>query len=64
MSFPTDAARTFTNSLTEVLRDGARALPERAVQAEVAEFLAHGARGGTRKRKANGSYKHAVNHNS
>ena len=31
---------TFTNSLTEVLRDGARALLTRAVEAEVADFLA------------------------
>jgi len=31
---------TFTDSLTEVLRNGARALLVRAVEAEVAEFLA------------------------
>ena len=31
---------TFTDSLTEVLRNGARALLTRAVEAEVAEFLA------------------------
>ena len=31
---------TFTNSLTEVLRNGARALLAQAVEAEVAEFLA------------------------
>jgi hypothetical protein len=31
---------TFTDSLTEVLRSGARALLTRAVEAEVAEFLA------------------------
>jgi hypothetical protein len=30
---------TFTDSLTEVLREGARALLARAVEAEVAEFL-------------------------
>ena len=31
---------TFTDSLTEVLREGARALLARAVEAEVADFLA------------------------
>jgi len=31
---------TFTDSLTEVLRNGARALLAQAVEAEVAEFLA------------------------
>ena len=31
---------TFTDSLTEILRDGARALLTQAVEAEVAEFLA------------------------
>ena len=30
----------FTDSLTEILRSGARALLSRAVEAEVAEFLA------------------------
>ena len=30
---------TFTESLTEILRSGARALPTQAVEAEVADFL-------------------------
>jgi putative transposase len=39
--FPLAQPGTFTDSLTEVLRQGARALLARAVEAEVAEFLAH-----------------------
>ena len=38
--FPLAQPGTFTDSLTEVLRNGARALLARAVEAEVAEFLA------------------------
>jgi putative transposase len=38
--FPLAQPGTFTDSLTEVLRTGARALLARAVEAEVAEFLA------------------------
>jgi putative transposase len=37
--FPLAQPGTFTDSLTEILRDGARALLARAVEAEVAEFL-------------------------
>jgi transposase-like protein len=48
---------TFTDSLTEVLRNGARALLAQAVEAEVAEFLAQHA-----DLKTDGGYRRVVRH--
>jgi hypothetical protein len=50
--FPLAQPGTFTDSLTEVLRNGARALLARAVEAEVAEFLAQHAALKTRPTRA------------
>ena len=43
---------TFTDPLTEILRNGARALLAQAVEAEVADFLGNACRSEDRRRAA------------